>query len=132
MFLPSCANTSPWLGASDSTLCSSDFFLLRRMNGFPISTLTTCTCVHRESFLYCTAVYCTLRGQIKGTASAVPVIARFTWGCMLYSTAHDNGDSCSLSYTRNKTGRMQSTINQLKGGKGRAVRAIMVLGLWSR
>ena len=49
---------------------------------------------------------------------------------MLYSTAHDNGDSFSLPYTRNKAGKMQSTINQLKHGKERAVRAIMVLGVW--
>ena len=46
-------------------------------------------------------------------------------GRALYSTARDNGDSFSLSYTRNKAGKMQSTINQLKHGKGRAVRAIM-------
>ena len=31
----------------------------------------------------------------------------------------------------NKAGKMQSTINQLKHGKGRAVRAIMVLGVVS-
>ena len=55
--------------------------------------------------------------------------AQFTWRCALYSTAHDN--SFSLSYTRNKTGKMQSTINQLKHGKECAVRAIMVLGVVS-
>ena len=49
----------------------------------------------------------------------------------LYSTAHDNSDGFSLSYTTNKTGKMQSTINQLKHGKERAVRAIMVLGVVS-
>ena len=32
---------------------------------------------------------------------------------MLYSTARDNGDSFSLSYTRNKAGKMPSTIPQL-------------------
>ena len=53
-------------------------------------------------------------------------------GHMLYSTARDNGDSFSLSYTRNKAGKMQSTINQLKHGKGHALRAIVVLGVWSR
>ena len=40
--------------------------------------------------------------------------------------------SFSFSYTRNKAGKMQSTIYQLKLKKGRAVRAIMVLGVWSR
>ena len=42
----------------------------------------------------------------------------------LYSAAHDNGDSFSLSYTRNKANKMQSTINHRKG---RAVHAIMAL-----
>ena len=49
----------------------------------------------------------------------------------LYSTAGDNGDSFSLSYKVNKASKMQSTINQLKHGKGRAVRVIMVLGVVS-
>ena len=57
--------------------------------------------------------------------------ARFTWRCVLYSTACDNGGSFSLSYTRNKASKMLSTINQLKHGKGRAVRTIMVLGVVS-
>ena len=47
--------------------------------------------------------------------------------CTLYSTAHDNGDSFSLSIA----GKMQSTINQLKHGEKRAVRTIMVLGVVS-
>ena len=47
----------------------------------------------------------------------------------LYSTARDNGDSFSHSYSQ--WCEMQSTINQLKHGKGRAVRTIMVLGVVS-
>ena len=40
----------------------------------------------------------------------------------LYSTARDNGGLITA-------GEMQSTINQLKHGKGGAVHAIMVLGV---
>ena len=54
-----------------------------------------------------------------------------TWRRALYITAPDNGESFSLSYTRNKASKMQSTINQLKHGKGRTVRPIMVLGVIS-
>ena len=54
--------------------------------------------------------------------------AWFTWRHTLYSTACDNDDSFSLSYTRNKAGKMQRTINQLKHG---AVCAIMVLRMVS-
>ena len=70
-------------------------------------------------------IYCTLRGRIKGTTSALYVIQHGLHGGPCY-TAHDNGDSFSLSYTTNKAGKTQSTINH---GKGRAVRKIMVLGL---
>ena len=50
---------------------------------------------------------------------------------MLYSTAHDNGDSFSLSYIRSKAGKMQSTINQLEHRKGRAVCTVMLVVVWS-
>ena len=60
-----------------------------------------------------------------GESKAPPVLyrhaAQFMWRRTQYSTARDNGDSFSPSYTGNKAGKMQSTINQLKHGKGRAV-----------
>ena len=69
-----------------------------------------------------------------GKSKAPPVLypsysTVYVWRCTQYSTACDNGDSFSLS---NKAGKMQSTINQLKHGKGRAVWAITVLVVWSR
>ena len=40
---------------------------------------------------------------------------------MQYSTARDNGESLAFLTQENKAGKMQSTINQLKHRKGRAV-----------
>ena len=45
--------------------------------------------------------------------------AQFTWRRVQYSTARDNG---AFLTHENKAGKMQSTINQLKHGKGHAVR----------
>ena len=57
--------------------------------------------------------------------------ARFTWGAR-YTARHVITVIVLAFLTQeNKAGKMQSTINQLKHGKGRAVRAIMVLGVVS-
>ena len=78
--------------------------------------------------MYKNILYCTLCGRVKGTASALSVIAHGLHGGMCNAAQHVIRViySFSLSYTRNKAGKMQSTINQLKHG------AIMVLGVWSR
>ena len=57
--------------------------------------------------------------------------ARFTWGAR-YTARHVITVIVLAFLTQeNKAGKMQSTINQLKHGKGRAVGAIMVLGVVS-
>ena len=58
--------------------------------------------------------------------------ARFTWGRTLYTARHVITMIVLAFLTQeNKAGKIQITINQLKHGKGRAVHAAMVLGLWS-
>ena len=79
-----------------------------------------------NTHLVCTCTYCTLRGRIKGTLS---VIQR---GGARYTARHVITVIVLAFLTQeNKAGKIQSTINQLKHGKGRAVRAIMVLGVLS-
>ena len=80
---------------------------------------TTCTCTY---------TYCTLRGRIKGTASAISIIQH-----SLHTAQHVITVIVLAFLTQeNKASKMQSTINQLKHGKGRAVHAIIVLLVWSR
>ena len=67
--------------------------------------------------------YCTLRGRIKGAASAVSVIQHGLRGSVCYTAWHVITVIVLAFLTQvNKAGKMQSTINQLKHGKGRAVR----------
>ena len=73
--------------------------------------------------------YCTLRGRIKGTVCnpcCIRHTARVTWRRARYTVRHVITVTVLAFLTQeNKAGKMQSTINQLKHGKGRAVRAIM-------
>ena len=70
--------------------------------------------------------YCTLRGRIKGTSSAVSVIQHGLRGGARNTARHVITVIVLAVLTQeNKAGKIQSTINQLKHGKGRAVRAIM-------
>ena len=65
------------------------------------------------------AVYCTLRARIKGAASAIFVIQHSLRGGARNTAWH----VIVLAFLtqENKASKMQSTINQLKHGKGRAV-----------
>ena len=62
--------------------------------------------------------YCTLRGRIKGAASAVSVIQHGLRGGARNTARHViTGTVLAFPYTRNKAGKMLSTINQLKHGR---------------
>ena len=71
---------------------------------------------------FCIDIYCTLCGQIKGAASAISVIQH-----SLRRGAHNTAQHMiavivlAFLTQENEAGKMQSTINQLKHGKGRAV-----------
>ena len=69
------------------------------------------------------ATYCTLHGRIKGAASAISVIQHSLRRGMRNTARHLITVILLAFLTQeNKAGKMQSTINQLKHGKGRAVR----------
>ena len=62
--------------------------------------------------------YCTLRGRIKGAASAVSVIQHGLHGGARNTAQHViTLTVLAFPYTRNKAGKMLSTINQLKHGR---------------
>ena len=59
-------------------------------------------------------IYCTLRGRIKGAASAVSVIQHGLGGGARNTARHViTVTVLAFPYTRNKAGKMLSTINQL-------------------
>ena len=62
--------------------------------------------------------YCTLRGRIEGAASAVSIIQHGLRGGARNTARHViTVTVLAFPYTRNKAGKMQSTINQLKHGR---------------
>ena len=64
------------------------------------------------------SVYCTLRGRIKGAASAVSVIQHGLRGGARNTARHViTVTVLAFPYTRNKAGKVLSTINQLKHGR---------------
>ena len=66
----------------------------------------------------CSVNYCTLCGRIKGAASAVSVIQHGLRGGARNIARHViTVTVLAFPYTRNKVGKMQSTINQLKHGR---------------
>ena len=82
--------------------------------------------VHSFIILHVHLLY--LRGRIKGTASAISVIQHGLRTGTCY-TAWNMITVIVLAFLtqENQASKMQSTINQLRHGKGRAVHAIMVL-----
>ena len=96
------------------------------------------SCIHQASIYmskfsiktHSMVTYCTLCGQIKGTPGAVSIIQQHGLrGGTRYTARHVITVIVLAFLTQeNKAGKMQSTI---KHGKGRAVRAIMVLGVVS-
>ena len=67
-------------------------------------------------------IYCTLRGRIKGAASAIIVIQHSLCGGARNTAWHMITVIVLAFLTQeNKSSKMQSTINQLKHGKGCAV-----------
>ena len=63
-------------------------------------------------------LYFTLRGRIKGAASAVSVIQHGLRGGARNTARHViTVIVLAFPYTRNKAGKMLSTINQLKHGR---------------
>ena len=72
--------------------------------------------------MYLYYIYCTLRGRIKGVASAISIIQHSLHGGARNTAWHVITVIVLAFLTQeNKVRKMQSTINQLKYGKGRAV-----------